>query len=227
MRKREPFTEADRQWLKENWGTHTKKYCRDVLRCSYDAFNALICELGLPPKLVKKAEDAKKAKSPEWMDANSKGGYCIDCENCVKGEWCSKYSKPVGALWMKKCFKGEVSSPSLKSKIMEKTKVCSKCGRELPIEEFHNNPRSKDGKMCLCKECHSACAKMGGRKKQNEKEEAVSNVSDAIQPIQEEKAESPRVKAVRAIGKVHTPEEIGAWLEVNKSYKMFLKYFEE
>jgi hypothetical protein len=221
MRKREPFTEADRQWLKENWGTHTKKYCRGVLRCSYDAFNALICELGLPPKLVKKAEE-RKTKFPEWMDANSKGCYCIDCENCVKGEWCSKYSKPVGALWMKKCFKGEVSSPSQKSKIMEKTKVCSKCGRELPTEEFHNNPRSKDGKMSLCKECHSACAKMGGRKKR------VEDAPEAEQPMVEQpKAESPRVKAVRAIGKVHTPEEIGAWLEVNKSYKMFLKYFSE
>lgn len=34
-----------------------------------------------------------------------------------------------------------------------KTKVCTKCGRELPITEFHINRRTKDGLQHTCKEC--------------------------------------------------------------------------
>lgn len=34
-----------------------------------------------------------------------------------------------------------------------KTKVCTKCGRELPITEFHINRRTKDGLQHYCKAC--------------------------------------------------------------------------
>ena len=34
-----------------------------------------------------------------------------------------------------------------------KTKVCSKCGRELPLSEFTNERNSKDGLFKWCKEC--------------------------------------------------------------------------
>ena len=34
-----------------------------------------------------------------------------------------------------------------------KTKVCTKCGRELPITEFHISRRNKDGLQHYCKEC--------------------------------------------------------------------------
>ena len=34
-----------------------------------------------------------------------------------------------------------------------KTKVCSKCKRELPITEFHRNKATKDGLQSHCKEC--------------------------------------------------------------------------
>lgn len=34
-----------------------------------------------------------------------------------------------------------------------KTKVCSKCKRELPITEFSKHRRSKDGLQCSCKQC--------------------------------------------------------------------------
>ena len=33
------------------------------------------------------------------------------------------------------------------------TKICSKCGRELPITEFHKGRGYKDGYNCWCKEC--------------------------------------------------------------------------
>lgn len=34
-----------------------------------------------------------------------------------------------------------------------KTKVCSKCGRELPITEFATNKTCKDGHIGQCKDC--------------------------------------------------------------------------
>ena len=34
-----------------------------------------------------------------------------------------------------------------------KTKVCSKCGRELPLSEFYKKLDSKDGLQSRCKEC--------------------------------------------------------------------------
>ena len=36
-----------------------------------------------------------------------------------------------------------------------KTKKCSKCGRELPTDNFYKDNRTKDGLYSNCKECHS------------------------------------------------------------------------
>ena len=38
-------------------------------------------------------------------------------------------------------------------KVTEKTKVCSKCGKELPISEFYINNRTPDGLQYYCKKC--------------------------------------------------------------------------
>lgn len=34
-----------------------------------------------------------------------------------------------------------------------KTKKCCKCGRELPLTEFHKFKRSMDGHQAYCKQC--------------------------------------------------------------------------
>lgn len=34
------------------------------------------------------------------------------------------------------------------------TKVCKKCGRELPISAFNKKAKSKDGLQDMCRECH-------------------------------------------------------------------------
>jgi superfamily II helicase len=33
------------------------------------------------------------------------------------------------------------------------TKVCSKCGQELPVSEFNKNKTNKDGLQNMCKRC--------------------------------------------------------------------------
>lgn len=43
------------------------------------------------------------------------------------------------------------------TKIEEGFKRCSKCGRILPITEFHKDKSRKDGLQCWCKACIRAC----------------------------------------------------------------------
>ena len=35
------------------------------------------------------------------------------------------------------------------------TKVCTRCGREMPLESFPTSKRAKDGHLSVCKECNS------------------------------------------------------------------------
>lgn len=55
------------------------------------------------------------------------------------------------------------------------TKVCKKCGRELPIDSFFKNKLMKDGHESQCKECKTAYAleyqkKYRARKREQKKE---------------------------------------------------------
>ena len=45
------------------------------------------------------------------------------------------------------------------------TKVCRKCGRELPTTEFSRKLKAKDGLQCYCKQCSSKSAAESVRKK--------------------------------------------------------------
>lgn len=46
-----------------------------------------------------------------------------------------------------------------------KTKVCLKCGRELPLSEFYKKLTSKDGLQSYCKHCSSQSSVESARKK--------------------------------------------------------------
>ena len=51
---------------------------------------------------------------------------------------------------------------------LTETKVCKKCGRELPITEFALNKNSKDGHVGQCKDCYNAYQRENyARKKAN------------------------------------------------------------
>ena len=52
------------------------------------------------------------------------------------------------------------------------TKICSKCGRELPIDQFNWRNKAKATRRADCKECHSGYMKM----KYQEKKYAVQNL---------------------------------------------------
>lgn len=43
------------------------------------------------------------------------------------------------------------------------TKICSKCGKELPVSEFSKNSKTKDGLQCQCKSCQKAAHKESRR----------------------------------------------------------------
>lgn len=36
------------------------------------------------------------------------------------------------------------------------TKICKKCGKELPVDKFYKNESQKDGFGCYCKDCVNA-----------------------------------------------------------------------
>lgn len=81
---------------------------------------------------------------------------------------CTKTGKNIGYLWQKECYepiplpKATEESTSDDNKLTQNannmaenthTKVCKDCGKELPIEMFQRQARSKDGYMHICKDC--------------------------------------------------------------------------
>lgn len=42
---------------------------------------------------------------------------------------------------------------------MAETKICKKCGRELPVTEFYPHKHTKDGLDTYCKECKAQATK--------------------------------------------------------------------
>lgn len=57
----------------------------------------------------------------------------------------------------------------MEEKTLPTTKVCPKCGRELPAEAFNKKARSKDGLQDYCRECNSAANKAYHAKKMAQK----------------------------------------------------------
>lgn len=54
------------------------------------------------------------------------------------------------------------------------TKICTKCGRELPIDQFHWRDKSKGTRRAECKDCHTNYMKQRYAEKQNIIEEQKS-----------------------------------------------------
>lgn len=51
-----------------------------------------------------------------------------------------------------------------------KTKVCAKCGKELPVEQFYKSKVNKSGYSSYCKACNNKVSNMSRRPKTEVKE---------------------------------------------------------
>ena len=62
-----------------------------------------------------------------------------------------------------------------------KTKVCTKCGRELPLDAFSKKSDAKDGLQYCCKECQKEAGKNRSRRRNKEFNlyDFVCNASEA------------------------------------------------
>ena len=79
---------------------------------------------------------------------------------------CDKTGKVVPFLAQKECFETKEEMEENK-----KTKVCKVCGKELPIEMFRKNTKSKDGYTDTCIECINVKIRAGFNKKKDAKQE--------------------------------------------------------
>lgn len=102
------WTPEEEQWLRDNYPTKSDISCRKYLHVSRHHMMLKVQELGL----IKKRNPQYslipvKKRQCVWLDENSSGGYCMNCTDYVSGGTCCNGGKEVGALWQKRCFKGE------------------------------------------------------------------------------------------------------------------------
>ena len=77
---------------------------------------------------------------------------------------CDKTGKVVPFLAQKECF--ETKEKEMEEK---RTKVCKVCGKELPIDMFRKNIKSKDGYTDTCFDCINVKIRAGFNKKKDAK----------------------------------------------------------
>ena len=82
---------------------------------------------------------------------------------------CDKTGKVVPFLAQKECF--EPKEIEMEEK---RTKVCKVCGKELPIEMFRKNTKSKDGYTDTCIDCINVKIRAGFNKKKDVQEKPKS-----------------------------------------------------
>ena len=101
----------------------------------------------------------------------------LNCENI-----CDKTGKVVPFLAQKECF--ETKEIEMEEK---RTKVCKVCGKELPIEMFRRNIKSKDGYTDTCIDCINVKIRAGFNKKkdvqQKPKSEEPIRLEDTIKMV--------------------------------------------
>ena len=79
---------------------------------------------------------------------------------------CNKTGKVVPFLAQKECFE----TKEIEMEESKKTKVCKVCGKELPIEMFRKNTKSKDGYTDTCIECINVNIRAGFNKRKDAQE---------------------------------------------------------
>lgn len=92
---------------------------------------------------------------------------CGYCKHYLPGKaLCGLTKKEVGFLEVKPCYE---ANTNMEENNETKTKVCKRCGRELPLHEFGRHARTADGLQVYCREC-SKQAMMRTRRAKVEKD---------------------------------------------------------
>ena len=76
---------------------------------------------------------------------------CGYCKHYLPGKaLCGLTKKEVGFLEVKPCYE---ANTNMEENNEIKTKVCKRCGRELPLHEFGRHARTADGLQVYCRQC--------------------------------------------------------------------------
>lgn len=95
---------------------------------------------------------------------------CGGCAHYRAGGSCAERRKDVGYLWTA-CAQFTTETPKPEDTMEQTTpttKVCKRCGRELPLEAFGKTVRSKDGYQSNCRECQAELVRQGWDKRRAE-----------------------------------------------------------
>lgn len=98
---------------------------------------------------------------------------CLDCPEYIKGGYCNKKKKDVGALQpacpeVTYLINNNEEDMETTPKPTQETKHCPKCGRDLPRDAFNKKARSSDGLQAYCRECTNESARRTIAKKRAE-----------------------------------------------------------
>lgn len=130
------------------------------------------------------------------------GNCARSCTNNVDGTICSKSGKPVSFLAVYDCWTDQAEPDPAPL-----TKVCQRCGCELPIDHFGRHARTKDGYQPLCRECLRE-ANTGKRKRQPWKTADQVEAEKTVPKVVIEKGPSigEKVQPITPLEKFETAE---------------------
>lgn len=106
-------------------------------------------------------------------------GDCLHYSTPNGSPFCRKTGKVTGHLLQKDCFTPKINTQMETTNEQPKTKVCKRCGRELPLHEFGRHARTADGLQTYCRECCAESVKRARKKKADKKVLEVMRVKDA------------------------------------------------
>lgn len=99
---------------------------------------------------------------------------CLDCPSYQKGGWCRLKGKDVGALQPACEDAGTTKEERVAAARDLDTKVCRKCGRVLPKENFSKCSHMVDGLQSYCKECSAQMYQEWDKKRKHKKESQMN-----------------------------------------------------
>ena len=143
---------------------------------------------------------------------------CGGCAFYRKGGYCEARRKDVGPLW-EACNHYTTNETPKPQDTLEKTetpttKVCKRCGRELPLEAFGKTVRSKDGYQSNCRECQAELVRQGWEKRRAEgkahpapmqKKKASDEVRECVDRIMAKDEAKERQRVQRKAERIANP----------------------